>query len=191
VPRQGLDAGRVVDEAVRIADAEGLEAVTLARVAAALGVRAPSLYNHVAGHEALLRGLALRGFAELGDALRRAAVGRARSDALIAVAHAYRVYAHAHPGCFAATVAPLAPGDAELERAARDVVEVIAAIVDSWGIERDEAVHAIRAIRSALRGFLTIELAGGFRAAVDRDDSFELLVQTLATGLEAAAHAPA
>ena len=41
VPRPGLDRARVVDAAAALADAEGLDAVTLARVAAGLGVRAP------------------------------------------------------------------------------------------------------------------------------------------------------
>ncbi|HKG01685.1 MAG TPA: TetR/AcrR family transcriptional regulator [Conexibacter sp.] len=191
MPRQGLDAGQVVEEAVRIADADGLEAVTLARVSAMLGVRAPSLYNHVAGREALLRGIALRGLHELGDALRRAAVGRAREDALVAVAHAYRAYAHAHPGCFAATIAAPAPGDVEHEQAAAEVVGVIAAIVIGWGIEDDDAIHAVRTVRSALHGFVTLEAAGGFGTPVDRDISFERLLQTLAAGLASAAPAPA
>ena len=75
MPRAGLDADRVVDAAARIADAEGLDAVSLARVAAALGVRPPSLYNHVEGHGGLLRRLAVRGVRELTAALRDAAVG--------------------------------------------------------------------------------------------------------------------
>lgn len=191
MPRQGLDTGQVVEEAVRIADADGLEAVTLARVSATLGVRAPSLYNHVAGREALLRGIALRGLRELGDALRRAAVGRAREDALVAVAHAYRAYAHAHPGCFAATVTAPAPGDVEHEQAAAEVVGVIAAIVVGWGIEDDDAIHAVRTVRSSLHGFVTLEAAGGFGTPVDHDASFERLLQTLATGLASAAPTPA
>lgn len=189
MPRQGLDAEQVVEEAVRIADAEGLSAVTLARVSAALGVRAPSLYNHVAGHEGLLRAIALRGLRELGDAVRRAAVGRARDDALVAVADAYRAYAHAHPGCFAATAAAPAPGDEEAEQAAAEVGGVVVAIVGGWGIEDDDAIHAVRTVRSALHGFVTLEAAGGFGTPVDRDESFARLVRTLAAGLEAAAPA--
>jgi AcrR family transcriptional regulator len=191
MPRQGLDTGQVVEEAVRIADADGLEAVTLARVSAALGVRAPSLYNHVAGHEALLRGIALRGLRELGDALRRAAVGRAREDGLVALAHAYRGYARAHPGCFAATVAAPAPGDVEHEQAAAEIVGVFAAIVGGWGIEDEDAVHAVRTVRSALYGFVAIEAAGGFGLPADCDVSFARLLRTLATGLETASPAPA
>ena len=80
--RQRLSRIEVVDAAAKIADAEGLEGLTLARVAAELGIRAPSLYNHVASRERLLQELSLRGLRELGQALTQAAVGRSRSAAL-------------------------------------------------------------------------------------------------------------
>ena len=64
MPRRGLDRAQVVDAAVAIADADGLEAVTLSRVAAALGVKPPSLYNHVDGRGALVRAIALRALGE-------------------------------------------------------------------------------------------------------------------------------
>jgi AcrR family transcriptional regulator len=79
VARRGLDRDRVVDAAVAIADADGLDAVTLARVAAALGVRSPSLYNHIDGRDGLVRGIATRATRELATALRRAATGSRRS----------------------------------------------------------------------------------------------------------------
>lgn len=183
--RRGLDAERVVAEAVRIADADGLAAVTLARVAAALGVRTPSLYNHVGGHEALLRAVALRGLHELGDVLRRAAVGRARADALVAVADAYRAYAKAHPGRFAAAAAGRSIRDPALQDAGADVVAVMVAVVGGWGLADDDAIHAVRAIRSALHGFVEIEADGGFDVDLDLDVSFARLVQTLAAGLDA------
>ena len=104
MPRQGLDTGRVVGAAVALADAQGLEAVTLAAVAASLDVRPPSLYNHVAGRDGLLRAIALRALRELAAAMRDASVGRAGPDALTAAARAYRAYAHAHPGRYAATL---------------------------------------------------------------------------------------
>jgi AcrR family transcriptional regulator len=43
MPRVGLDSEAVVSAAAELADAEGLDAVTLARVAGRLGVRSPSL----------------------------------------------------------------------------------------------------------------------------------------------------
>jgi AcrR family transcriptional regulator len=183
MPRMGLDAGRVVDVAAGIADAEGLEAVTLARVAGDLGVRAPSLYNHVDGRDDLLRALAVLGVRELTSALREAAVGRSSADALTASAHAYRAYARAHPGRYAATVAAPTRGDEEHRAAASEAVDVMLAVIRGWDLEGDDAIHAVRAFRSAIHGFVAIEAAGGFGMAVDVDASFDRLVATLAGGL--------
>ena len=183
MPRAGLDTERVVDAAARIADAEGLDAVTLARVAGELGVRAPSLYNHVDGRRGLLGALAVRGVRGLTTALRDAAVGRSGADALTATARAYRAYAHAHPGLYAASVAAPAPGDAEHQAAAQETVDVVFAVLRGWSLEGDDAVHAARAFRSAVHGFVLLEAAGGFGIPVDLDDSFDRLVATLAGGL--------
>jgi AcrR family transcriptional regulator len=183
MPRMGLDTARVVDAAAAIADADGLEAVTLARVAGELGVRAPSLYNHVDGRSDLLRAIAVLGVRELTAALREAAVGRSSADALTAAAHAYRAYARAHPGRYAATLAAPTRGDEEHRAAASEAVEVMLAIMRGWDLEGDEAIHAVRAFRSAVHGFVAIEAADGFGMAVDVDASFDRLVATLAGGL--------
>jgi AcrR family transcriptional regulator len=184
MPRMGLDAARVVDVAATLADADGLAAVTLARVAGELGVRAPSLYNHVDGRDALLRSVALRGVRELGDALRAAAVGRAGPDALVAAARAYRAYALAHPGRYAATVAAPTGDDPEYEAAVGETVDVLLAVLRAWELEGDDVVHAARAVRSAVHGFVALEAAGGFGIPIDLDASFEWLVATIAAGLE-------
>jgi AcrR family transcriptional regulator len=183
MPRAGLDTARVVDAAAVIADAEGLDAVTLARVAGGLRVRAPSLYNHVDGRGGLLRALAVRGVRQLTAALRDAAVGRSGADAFAATARAYRAYASAHPGLYAASVAAPAPDDAEHQAAARETVDVVYAVLRGWQLEGDDAVHAARAFRSAVHGFVALEAAGGFGIPVDVDTSFERLVATLAGGL--------
>ena len=100
--RAGLDTASVVDAAARLADADGLESLTLAQLAAQLGVRGPSLYSHVASLADVRLRLGERGARELAAAMGRAAAGRAGRDALLAVADAYRSYAHAHPGTYAA-----------------------------------------------------------------------------------------
>jgi AcrR family transcriptional regulator len=183
VARRGLDQAQVVDAAIAIADAEGLEAVTLARVAAALGVRSPSLYNHVDGRDGLIRGVAIRSTRELATALRRAATGRSGADAIAAVAQAHRGYARTHPGRYAATVAAPARGDAEHEEAAADAVDVLTSVLGGSGLDGDEVIHAVRALRSAIHGFAALEASGGFGLAVDPDDSFRRLVDGVAAGI--------
>ena len=186
-PRARLDESAVVAAAARIADADGLEAATLARIAAELGVRPPSLYNHVESHAALMRAVAVGAVEELAAAITGAAVGRARGDAIRAVAVAYRAYALEHPGRYAATVRAPEPGDAEAESAAAAAVTPLVAIVAGWGIEGDEAVHLVRVIRSALHGFVSIETGGGFGLPLDLDHSFDLLVDSLVAAIAAQA----
>src|SRR5271156_1899164 len=102
MPRAGLDAGSVVAAAARVADRDGLDQLTLARLADELGVRAPSLYAHVGGLGDLRDRLVTLGIIELTAALSTAATGRAGREALHAVAVAYRAYAHERPGVYAA-----------------------------------------------------------------------------------------
>jgi AcrR family transcriptional regulator len=183
VARRGLDRDRVVDAAAAIADADGLSAVTLARVAAQLGVRSPSLYAHVDGMDGLRRGVALRGLRELGEVLRGAAVGRAGPDAVVAIADAYREYALKHPGSYAATQMPPGAADPELQRAAGDIVDVVLGALRAWGLSGEDAVHAARALRAAVHGFVTLEGQGGFGLPVSLDASFARLVALVTAGL--------
>ena len=82
-PPARLSRDRILASAVRLADRDGLEAVTMRRLGQALGVEAMSLYKHVANKDAILDGLLERVLAEVqlpepgGDweaELRRAAI---------------------------------------------------------------------------------------------------------------------
>jgi AcrR family transcriptional regulator len=179
VPRAGLNTDRVVAEAADLADGVGLDQLTLAALAARLGVRQPSLYNHVASLGALRRLLSMRGKAELADALGHAAIGRARDDALIAMAYAWRAWALDHPGRYQAAQLGAAPGDAEHEVVSRRTVEVVAAVMDGYGLDGDDATDAIRAYRAALHGFVSLEASGGFAFPRSVDRSFDRLVHAL------------
>jgi AcrR family transcriptional regulator len=53
-PKPALSLARIVDAAVRVADAEGLDAVSMGRVAAEASTAPMSLYRHVASKEELL-----------------------------------------------------------------------------------------------------------------------------------------
>jgi AcrR family transcriptional regulator len=54
-PRPGLSADAIAVAAIRLADAEGLDAVTMVRVAAGLGVSTMALYRYVANKDELLQ----------------------------------------------------------------------------------------------------------------------------------------
>jgi AcrR family transcriptional regulator len=183
MPRVGLDTPAVVAAAAELADADGLPAVTLARLAKGLGVQAPSLYAHVAGLGDLRRRIGIRGARELAAVLSSAAAGRARGDALRAISDAYRGYALSHPGSYAALQRLSDPDDPDAVAAGGAVVEVVLAVLRGYEVEGDAAIHAVRAIRAALHGFVALEADGGFGIPLSVDESFSRLVDLLERGL--------
>lgn len=178
MPRAGLTTASVAEEAARMADEVGLENLTVAAVAARLGVRAPSIYKHVQGSAGLRREIAVRAKIELADVLRGAAVGRARDDALRAVAHAYRDWAHEHPGQYVATVR-VDPSDDADRRAGEQATQVVFDVLRGYDLTGVDAIDATRALRAALHGFVTLEAEHGFGLPTDVDHSFERLVDAL------------
>jgi len=181
--RAGLHRESVVQVAAEMADAEGLESVTLAALAARLGVRPPSLYNHIAGQEGLRRELALLGIRDLVGRMGRAAMGKSGDAAVEAIADAYRAYAHARPGVYAAALRAPSTEDGELVAESSALIDIVLAVLASYGLQGEDALHATRGLRSLVHGFVSLELAGGFGLPLNLDESFRRLVHAFAVGL--------
>lgn len=179
MPRAGLTPDRVVVEAEQLVDEVGMQQLTLAAVAARFGVRQPSLYKHVESLGALEHRIAIRAKVELGDVLGRAAIGRSQGDAITAMARAYRDWALQHPGRYEAAQRAPIPGDAEDEAASDRVVNVVATVIERYQLRDDDAIDAIRAYRSAVHGFVSLEAGGGFGLPVSVNQSFERLICSL------------
>lgn len=177
--RPRLTRERLVSTALEIADREGLSGVSLANVAAELGCRAPSLYNHVDGLDDLLDELSLAATADFTSALRDSAVARIGEDAVRAYATAWRAYALAHPGRYVATLRKR-PVDAA-RPVPRGVTIPDGAILATLGIGDDKLADAGRALRSGLHGFTHLELSN--LIGPDPDESFETVVDVLVAGL--------
>ena len=179
MPRAGLNTDRVVAEAAQLADEAGPDHLTLAALAARLGVRQPSLYKHVASLDSLQQLIAKRAKAEFADVLGRAAIGRSRDDALVAIAHAWRAWALDHPGRYQIGQRAPAPGDADHLAVADQFVAVMTAVMAGYGLDGEDAIDAVRAFRSGLHGFVSLEANGGFGMPFSVDRSFDRLVQAL------------
>jgi AcrR family transcriptional regulator len=165
-----------VDEIVAagrsILEAEGLDGLTMQRVAAAVGVRAPSLYKRVRDRWALVRLIVADIATELATALEAAATtGDPRAD-LRALATAYRGFALSHPEAHALLFARL-PEPARVDpalnaRAAEPILRTAAALAGPH-----QALEAARTVVAWANGFVGMELAGAFRLGGDVDAAFE------------------
>ena len=185
VPRAGLDPEIVTEAAAAIVDAEGLAAMTLARLAASLRVAPPSLYKHIGGLEDLTVRVATLAIRRLVDRLVAAAIGRSGGHALHAVAEAYRRFAMDHAGLYLLTQAAPDPTFAEQRVEVARALKVFGAVVAGYGIPDKLAVHAIRLIRAGLHGFADIEARRGFQMTASVDESFRMLVEALDISLNA------
>jgi AcrR family transcriptional regulator len=178
--RAGVTPQRIIDEAAHLADERGLDQITLAELASRLGVRVPSLYKHLSGLTEVNELLADQCRLELATAMERATIGRAGQSAVESVAHAIRNWAHQHPGRYAATVAAHPSGE-EPAGGTQRALQVFLQILDPEEVQqREELIHRARALRSAIHGFIDLELREGFGIPVAIDDSFDWLVTQLA-----------
>lgn len=185
--RTQLSTEIVIDCAARIADAEGLDALSLTRVANELGTSQPALYRYVDSYDNLVRALGLLGRQMLADRLAASAVGLAGDDAVRAMGETWRSTVRDHPGLYAATDRFPCAGDPELEAAVDRIVGILGQGLVSYDLSADATVHAGRALRSAFHGFSHLEAGDGHPLGQDLDDSFEDLLTLLCRGVQSMA----
>jgi AcrR family transcriptional regulator len=185
--KTGIDRHQVLDAAAAIADRDGLASVSLASVAAALGVRSPSLYSHIDGLAGLRRALTRRAALEWGRRLAVAAEGQADPvAALRGIGHAYRGFARQHPGLYASLLpAPLAADDPDSAAAAAAAAGVVARALTGLGVPPDRHIDLIRTLRAILHGFVDLENGHGFGLSDPVDASFEAALDLFVSALRA------
>jgi AcrR family transcriptional regulator len=108
--RTPLSPERVLRAAVALADADGIESLTMRRLGQDLGVEAMSLYKHVANKEALLDGMVDLVFAEI----ELPAAGSGWRPAMRARALSVRAALARHPWATPLMESRTAPGPATL-----------------------------------------------------------------------------
>src|SRR3954447_27015025 len=147
--RAPVNRDRAVECAVAVADREGIEAVTMRRLARELGVEAASLYHHVNGKDEILDGLVELVSAEIelpppGDDWRQAIHQRARNT---------RAVLRRHPWAVALMASRTTPGPATLR-----VLEAGVRCFREGGFSVRAAAHSISAVDSYVHGFVLQEV---------------------------------
>lgn len=179
--RTSLD--EIVSAGLGIVEERGLSALTMARVAQAVGVKPPSLYKRLRNLPELVRLITTRIVAELAEELDNASFGPPEAR-LRQMAGALRGFAHQRPGAYGLLFAHLPDEwrpDAEL--LARASAPVLRAVEALTGPER--ALEGARLVVAWAHGFIDMELSGVFRLGGDLDAAFEFgmdrLIRALAT----------
>ncbi len=181
-----LSRDSIVNAALTFLDREGWDALTINALANQLGTKGPSLYNHVDSLQDLRRTVRMRVVEDIIDMLNTVGQGRTRDDAVMAMASAYRSYAHHHPGRYSAfTRMPLDGGDdPEFTDATRAAAGPVIAVLASYGLDGEDAFYAALEFWSAMHGFVLLEMTGVMGSIVDTDTVFSDMVMRLAAGMQ-------
>ncbi|WP_121011764.1 TetR/AcrR family transcriptional regulator [Saccharothrix australiensis] len=183
--RAALSATAVVDVALRLVDEEGPAAATLAAVASRAGVATPSLYKHVRNLAELRALMSVRIMGELAERIGAAVLGRSADEAVRALMTAWRDYALAHPHRYSALIQAPEPLVAQ---AGERLVDIVLAALRAYGLTDADAVHAVRCVRAAMHGFALLEAANAFQRPEQLDETYELLVHMVISGLRTPPH---
>jgi AcrR family transcriptional regulator len=180
-----VDAEKIVGKARALIEAWGVDGLSLHKLAAELGVKAPSLYRYFGDKMTLLRAVnddtSLRLFAALEAALQDAPVEA--ESRLLALALGYRAFAYANPVTygllFSNTIAELRPDAATQEQRALPLQALMAEVSGEA-----ESLAALRGLYALIHGFVMLELSGQFRRGGDLEAAFVRAVQAYVAGWE-------
>jgi AcrR family transcriptional regulator len=173
----------IVETAWEMVEAEGFEQLSLHRLAAALNVKAPSLYRYVKNKAELLRAVNEMTNALLFDSI-GAALATAQDDSrhkLLAVAHAYRAFALAHPITYMLAFSTIEEEARPNPAAQEQAVLPLQAIMAQISGEAD-SLAALRGLTALLHGFVTLEINYQFRRGGDLEGHFTASLRAYLNG---------
>jgi AcrR family transcriptional regulator len=178
-----ITAEDVIAAARKLIEQEGLDQLALARLATALGVKAPSLYRLFPSKSALLRAINETTLHDLAAAMNEgiAQAGDNPEAKIMGMAAAYRAFALRFPAAygllFATTIAEVR-GDPEMAEAVALPLQAIMAQIAG----PEQALTALRGAWALAHGFIMLELNGQFQRGGDLEAAYLHAVQVYAAG---------
>jgi AcrR family transcriptional regulator len=170
---------RDICQAVRqLLESGGEAALSMQAIAAAVGIRAPSLYKRFVNRTDLLAAAAEDALRELAELLRNSApasdpASPAKTyESLERMAHVYRKFAKKNPRTYVVIFSEALAAREDLLAARQASAEPLLALLVKQ-VGQDEALPAARLLVSYLHGFLSMELARTFRFGGSVNEAFE------------------
>ncbi len=176
---------KIIAKAWQMIESDGINQLSLSKLAASLGVKAPSLYRHVGSKAGLLQGVNLYTSQQLIETLNETAVQSSGSphEQIAALLLAYRSFAHAHPNCYILAFTNsddnLRPDEDLLEQMVLPIQELMTAVSGS-----ENSLAALRGAMALVHGFVMLELHNQLRRGGDLSAAFEAAVHAYLHGWE-------
>jgi AcrR family transcriptional regulator len=185
--RKRLNLDAVVDEAALLCDEIGAEFLSLSALADRLGVRPPSLYNHIESLGDLYSQLSIKGLNALTDVVEEALAAESKQSPTEAIAVATRQFAKERPTLFQYATYRMHLGEDDRKRYGTRLLEITrdAYQKQTGASQPDEAAEYL--LRCLIYGFIALENNGALQPAKDIDGLFNSIIEIADAGIRAVA----
>lgn len=184
---KGLTKEIIVAEAVSCIESTGQPTVSLHELARRLGIKTPSLYNHIKNTKELQYDIFQYAIAQFVANQRAATEGKQKDEAVRAFAQAYYAFATEHRGLYRLIMSIPSEEDEQAKEMALPLLDTVVAILTDYGLSEESVAHWQRVFRAILHGFISQEDLGYFYYydAVDLKKSRAIAVDCFLDGLHA------
>ena len=181
--KKGLSSEEITRVAVEMIAENGYANFSLRDLAARLGVRPSSLYNHVDGIGAINTAVAVDASLQMNRRLEEATKDLPPEEAFLRGLAEYRAFASENPEIYKALFhipESMHDEDKLRRRATLYAINPLRRIALQFALDEPNSIHFMRCVRSTLHGFVTLTSEGFLlHGGVPRDESFAILSQML------------
>ena len=184
---KGLTKDLIVAEAVAYIERTGQPVISLHEVARNLGVKAPSLYNHIKNTRELQHEVFQYAIDMFVSNQKAATAGKGGDEAIRAFAEAYHAFATENRGLYRLIMSIPSEDDDSAKNMAIPLLRTAVEILSGYGLTEEAVAHWQRVFRAILHGFISEEELGYFYyyRSIDLKKSREIAVQCFLDGLHA------
>ena len=184
MPRTGLSKDEIIEKAALLANEKGLSYLTVTTLSEYLGIRKPSLYNHVRTIGDVHYKLMIYGWKKASEELVAGIDSDNPKENLINYGRAFYEFAMKNPGVFEAMLWYNKYSDDSLLEATEGLYSFFFEQTDNLSIDREVANHLLRTYRAFLEGFIMLQIHNSFGNLISIDESFEISMDVLISGME-------
>lgn len=155
------------------------------KIAADLVTEMEAFFGKVDTIPQMKQALAIAGYQGLRRQIEKAIEGKTGSDAVRAMALAMRSFALGSPGLAVASFRDPEVDNPEYQKAAGELAQTVLRVFSNVGITDESAKHAIRILKSLVRGFVLGEMSAPVARPMEYQKSYVFAVEMFVSGLDA------